>query len=189
MSRQLNKWVLLVAIAAAAIVGSSCRPGGPGPMTGDERPPIIISDGSIDLFIDHPSPGKNRGKWAEVNSGTNTVLTHEPSGRPNPVTKFAVYLANAKNDTDGVNCDKTDWFYDVTTLTANYKKGNQNATIVVNISNGNLVATLEYEDSTYPVADHWKSTKGNEKLETVVLGGETCKFQNKRGIITIVQIY
>jgi hypothetical protein len=181
--------MLLGAIAAIAIAGSSCRR--LGTRSGDERPPIIISDGSLDIFIDHPSPGGDRGKWDETYRSGVTTLIHKPYGAPLKVTGFHVFVSNG----DGSAACKNPLVpFEVTSLKVTYKKPKVDGTIDIDFDGeGNLRAILKPEDGTDEVYSHWRSTKGNsEKLTSVYLNGDTCTFDygaKKRGIITIVQIY
>ena len=208
MKRPLGRLAIVVAAGWMLILSGACNPLGTR-QAGDERPPIIISDGSIDLFIERTPLGYSRGKWNDTASGNGRKLIHMADGNPNngnavpPVNKFDVFLLNGNGTGMNAKCTDPDHAFKVTTLKITYFKpgmggGGNNATMNVALESGNLTVTLPDEAATLDnVHNSWKSTGGNaaERLVEVglpVTGGTTvtCTFdtpKKKRGVITIFQ--
>jgi hypothetical protein len=83
---------------------------------GDDRPPIIIGDGSINIWVDHDEHGKGRGRWDQA---TGAVWLHAHDGRP--TQRFDVSVLDGTG-TDA-ECTDPDQWVSSTDLSITYDPG------------------------------------------------------------------
>jgi hypothetical protein len=159
---------------------------------GDDRPPIIIGDGSLDMYID-PYYGTT-GSWLDKKPADHTIWVHK--GDPNyPIQHFDLTLINPKKNGNGA-CQLSG--YSTKELTLEYTGGGPKHTVKITIDpvtgGGDLQAVLEEpakQDSDYPF---WLFVEDDKiKLQSVTFldKGTTstfCSFTgNHRGSVTIHQ--
>lgn len=207
MTPQPFRWKALGSVLLLAAVVAACTPETrqqtapattatpPGVLDADERPPIIISDGSIDLYIDrNRNAGMGRGRWDDTTVNNMAVLTHIPDGSPAAVASFEVYLTNALGS---AACEDPDTPYKAASLTITYGRLlKDDGTIEVGVANGNLTATFNKERQLDRSGTIWRSTGRGSRLKGVLLnlsagGTAACTFdtggKKKRGFIAIHQ--
>jgi hypothetical protein len=218
VSRSLRK--SLLSAAAVAVLTAACSPtpqqtpaptaapaGAPvgtapsdlkvlGPLptpNGDDRPPIIIGDGSIDVYIDKYPGG--RGQWTNTDG---KYLTWEQSG-PDPsgkvsISHFDLDMLNTKKNPKG-ECADPDQPYATTALTLNYGDPKKTVQIGINTSqNFQVVFPEKAAKDLDPKYYFWLYMPSSFKLDSVKFfdlisnSDIACEFNNKhRAIITIRQ--
>jgi hypothetical protein len=192
MSRSLRNVVIVCGIVGLSSWVGSCSGGGPGPGPGgdDDRPPIIVSDGSVHLraVAKDRGPGTNqeRGQWKQ--QGGQWFHDH---GGP----KAKNLLVNVMNGSGGADCDNPDHDFKVRTMTVTYTNGMVDTPFKVFIENptttnpGQLMTdpTTAAVDPNLPfwltvgtTADHLKSV-------TFTSLGITCALAPGTGQIHIYQ--
>jgi len=91
---------------------------GQGPGEDNDRPPVIISDGSVHLRIVGKDRGngtnKERGSWKQDSPATNWYHDHQ-SG-----PKAKNLIVNVINGTGGTNCSNPEWDFTVREFTVTY---------------------------------------------------------------------
>jgi hypothetical protein len=154
----------------------------------EERPPIIISDGSVDVYIDYGKDG--RGQWMQVNQNQDDKWYHD---YPNaPIGHFGVTLVNvskqAKADCDYQNPDHV---FTVTTFTITFNRGNADFLID---GQGNPQVNFSDKGKRDPALLFWLATMDNGlNLKSItfpeIQGGLSCDFAGgHRSIIRAAQM-
>jgi hypothetical protein len=166
------------------------------PPPGDERPPIIIGDGSIDVYIDRDSlQNRDRGEFTVSSTGQTQVLAHVVDAQQYPSTEPAsleVFLTNALGSAD---CEKADRPWPATTFTVDYGPGNGNTyimTVAIDQTSRNTTVTIEDTRALKHVQRFWKGVgaRGDKLWAIRFNNGGSCSFDRDakhRGIITVHQ--
>jgi hypothetical protein len=150
----------------------------------DERPPIIISDGSVDFKV-----GRNEGVWKQLTAGVNTAWFHDNSVKT--LYQFVVTLVNSKVDANHPNCGDAQKEFTVTTFKVKFKGLASGGTVTANIQNNHFF--LQFADgadaTTY--APYVLISKGGplffhlRHLDSIDLGGsDLCSFKGHAEIHT-----
>ena len=172
----------------------------PGPRQEEgERPPIVVSSGSIEFYIDWDHFNRPRGAWK--NNMTDKSWLHDfVQTETKTLTEFTVHVLNGEGGQslggDCTNADKP--FVKVTSVKVGYGPGNtprQSATVSIKSDAGKRTVAVDFAEDARKTADIWLHAGGGDKLQSVTLtdgaSSVTCKFDNaakRRGVVTIRQI-
>lgn len=165
-----------------------------------DRPPIIISDGSVDIYVD-PIGYSDLGTWNSADGGKTWILTPgtDYNGNPDtrPVLSFTVRTINVKKDSDPKCKDLTNGF-SVSTFEVNFKNAGfpaGNAIVDIVPSGGDAgKARVAFGGKADRDPDNlfWLDTKGflnGQKLRSATFGDVSCEFAGPhRGIVRVVPI-
>jgi len=159
------------------------KPEPPRPPSSTDRPPVVVSDGSIDMYIDWGPNG--RGEWKDRGSAK---WFHDYQGPP--TDHFDVYLQNTKKDLTRPNCMNPDHPFVVTDMTIKYGLGPVAKIFKIYVDGGNLEAQLPAGTQGKLEAKTWlRFGLPGQNLHSVDFGPEgACEFGGgPRSIITIRQ--
>jgi hypothetical protein len=161
---------------------------------GDDRPPIIISDGSVNFFID--APGGSGGDWKAV-TGTNEQSWYHDISVASQVNHFDVTLVNSKQGPpNSANCQDPGHVFSVTTFKVIYRGFLSGGTATVVIENGHFRVDFEDKAENDQNQPHKLISPGVlhlRKLKAVELptgGPDVCTFSggNDRAEIHVRQM-
>lgn len=115
------------------------------PITDEERPPIIVSGGSVNLWETYPAnyPSKGRGDWTSVAGTSQWQLKYSKPGWK-AVTYLEINLNNVefKNNT---TCDEPSLLYKVAAFKVDL---GGNSYLTVGFANGNVEALFSGSNTT-----------------------------------------
>jgi hypothetical protein len=155
------------------------------PPSNDDRPPIIIGDGSVDMYID-PYNGYT-GSWLDKNGDGKTWV--HMGDQTVKILHFDLTLLNPKAS-GNYSCDFLK-VYGTEQLTIDYTGSKK---VTIKPDGGNLVAV--FEESAAKDVDYaiWVFVAGNLKLQSVTfrekgqMSDTVCQFTGRRrGTVTIHQ--
>ena len=158
------------------------------PNEGD-RPPIIISDGSIDVYLEAITGG--RGYWQQESDPK--IFTHVPANPLPAVLSFDVYLLNA----NGRDCSNPDKAYSVTAFDLSFgSKDEKNIHVGISATSSTAPGNFQIsfpDDPPYPDDNNvWLSLDKDKdaRIKSVTLNGMKCEFaasKRHRASITVIQ--
>jgi hypothetical protein len=146
---------LLTSVLTVSLVGLGWwiwHTQGPRDDAGD-RPPIIISEGSADVYLGHGKKG--RGRWEPV---SNLLFTNVPP--PNSVvpTEFNVYVIGAQNaDANSTGCDSPNTPFIDTEFTVEF---NANKKVAFKVDSTGLKVAFSEAGAMIDTANAWLSWTG-----------------------------
>jgi hypothetical protein len=176
----------------AGVVSLAGCTNGPGPGGNDDRPPIIVSDGSVHLRAVAKDRGTgtnyNRGVWEKDNASGNWVHTHGND----PAKHLLVSIIHGTHK-DGTDCDKPEIDYDVRTLQFTYvTAANDSKTFDVFIERpegsgaGRLMTNAAGQVD--PKVSFWLDVGDpTDHLKSVTVSGVTCDLEPGLGQVQIYQ--
>lgn len=194
MLRFLRNVVLLAGVVAMA----GCNGCGPGPGGNDDRPPIIVSDGSVHLYVvskdRRAGTDEKRGAWDD--SSGKWVHTHSDNGPAKVMTVSVVHGMPKINTT----CDNPEANYEVRSVVFTYGKktaqGVETSTfrVFIDSPNENAAGQLTVETATAGAGSKdnkvpfWLNIGDPEHhLMSVTVGGFTCELEPGVGQVHIYQ--
>lgn len=133
----------------------------------DDRPPIIVRSGSMEVEALFDDKDLSRGKFDAGGAAQSQTWTHKHDGKP--VKKFSVVLTDAT----GNGCSAAVVYKKVTKVTVNYTEPvggtNINKLLLVTISADDLVLT--FSDALAPSLEYFFRL-ANATLKSVVFEGD-----------------
>jgi len=133
----------------------------------DDRPPIIVSTGSMEVEALFDDKDMSRGRFDAGGATQSQTWTHKHDGKS--VKKFSVVLTDAT----GAGCSAAVIYKKVTKVTVNYtepvKGTNINKMLLVSIIGDDLVLT--FPDAVAPSLDYFFRLE-NATLKSVVFEGD-----------------
>ena len=206
MSRRLRNVLVLGCFLIAAIftldgcagkseTDSSAAPASTATLnlrqSGDERPPIIISDGSVDIYVDRAPDFGPRGSLNKTIDGGVTTLEHRYRIGAPPIKSFVVFIMNGMGDAS--ECSTIDHPFEVPYFTVVYG-GSKKIAITADM---NLKAKFDAGQAVGDNGTHWKYAGAeNDRLTSIQfpktkhMDETVCTFdksKKRRGTITIYQ--
>jgi hypothetical protein len=188
MLRYLRNIVVLAgAIAMAGCNG--CGPGGPGPGGNDDRPPIIVSDGSVLLRVvakdRRTGTNEKRGQW---NNGSGKWIADHPDNDLTKMLTVSVIYGKYKAST---TCDNPETNYEVRYVEFVYGAG-KILKVYIDAPNVNAPGpvTLEFDGvaTKDPKIPFWlKVGDPGDRLVSVKVGGFECELEPGLGQVHIYQ--
>jgi hypothetical protein len=196
MSRSVRRLFVSGALVVACTLPSAC---GQKPGSDDERPPIIVSSGSVHMQVVAKTRGagtnESRGQW-KLDSGSANTWYHDHGGPP--AKHLIVTVIHGSGD-PGSKCDQADNNFDVRELSISYGP-----------SGTSTVAYRIFIDATAPAAGKVKTDltgsqaaidssvpfwlnvgSGTDRLQSVTLGtgsaAVTCHLDPTLGQVHIYQ--
>jgi hypothetical protein len=208
MLRKVRTFAISSAVAGLVMLASSCgEQAAPAPKVEpassqikiqpeEERPPIVVSSGSIDLFIDWSrDPSQySRGEW-KPEIGSLRVWHHAyPSSTTlnYKLKEFRVHVLNGKNLGQTKGCDDPDKAFIGKVLKITYRGSSTDYEIMMEIdpAKDQLKTTLPEDANQH--GKPWLSVdQPGRTIREMYLDGQTCEFSpgaKKRGVITVRQV-
>ena len=188
----MSKWLKgaalssLAAMLSATLAINGCASPTAPVADDDERPPIIVSGGSVRLRAVVKNIGKRTsqdpGKW-EKDAGKN-VWFHDH--RVPPGKHFIVHVFSGGG---GNGCESSATEFDVKELTIQYGASNSFRVFIdplnPNVEFGRLATDAPAERD--PGVLFWLEVPGTDKPTKVVLGGTTCTLDPSKSEVHIYQ--
>ncbi|HEX5071022.1 MAG TPA: hypothetical protein VFV78_12475 [Vicinamibacterales bacterium] len=183
--------------AVVALSASMCTNGqGPGPGGNDDRPPIIVSDGSVHLRVVSKDRGAGtnfaRGAWKQdVGSG---YWYHD---HKNDKAKHLIVSIIHGKEQPGTECNNPEFDYDVKTLRINYSITASDGTIKTDgfdvfkenpedNNPGRLMTNATGTPDSY--VPFWLNVgDATYHLMSVTVGAVTCELEPGLGQVQIYQ--
>jgi hypothetical protein len=187
--RNILVFVGIVSLAAC----SQCRPGpGQGPGDDADRPPIIVSDGSVHLrtIAKNQGTGTNnrRGTWEKDPNNSNQWF-HDHGNE-----KARRLLVNVLYGSGGANCSSSTYVHSVRSVTVTYSDGVADQAFMIYIdaraeqAPGNVLTSLTEATAMRDTKlSEWLEVINASHLVSVTLGAETCTLERGKGQIHIYQ--
>lgn len=133
----------------------------------DDRPPIIVRSGSMEVEALFDDKDLSRGKFDAGGAAQSQTWTHKHAGRP--VKTFSIVLTGAT----GAGCSAAVIYKKVTKVTVNYMEPvggtDINKLLLVTISGADLVLT--FSDAIAPSSEYFFNL-ANATLKSVVFSGD-----------------
>jgi hypothetical protein len=134
-----------------------------GALDEDDRPPIIVSSGSVNVVAQFDAKEGSRGEFRN-GSGDGKAFTHEHSAR-NKTRKFSLALTGLS----GGNCSEATIYKNVTAATITYTKADAStATIAVSVAGE--MAQFAFSEAPAAPQPHWLRAEDG-RLTRVVFDG------------------
>ena len=152
-----------------------------GPPHDGDRPPIIISDGTVDLTIDPVTPpAAGVGEWQQV-PGNKHAWFHDQGG-----PAIGLFRVNLINATGSANCTNSSHDFEVTTFDLTFR-GIAGGTAVAKVESGHFRIDFKDADAEKKSSNRLKSGwRFARHLKTIKFPSETCGF-NGNGTIVVRQ--
>ena len=199
-----NRWPIIVILLILLLIwwwqwkstepGSIRTPpdaGGPiRPMDENDRPPIIIGDGSVDFYVDFNGNKYGRGQWMSDDNVTWTLVPgkdSEGNADTRPVLRFAATILNVKQNSPEL-CMYPDKPFLVESFTLDFNGLGDGAT--VKITDGKVQVVFPGKaEMHFPFWIESKQTVFGHRLKSVKFGDTECQFAGgHRGLIRVKPI-
>lgn len=177
MSRAFrNTFVLAGLVALVALSWAGCTPG-QGPAGDNDRPPIIVSSGSVHLRAVAKDRGmgtnEDRGGWKNQNG----LWFHDHGGPP--AKHLVVNVIYGTGEKAGSPCSDPEHNFDVRELSVTYTDGTNDTSFKVYLEGNNPNAPgrlmTDAQGAVDPKMSSWLDVgNAGDMLKSVTIAGETC---------------